>query len=85
MNKLFCATMTINPKDGTTYMDCTGKFPVRSLEVMVTMFIMYDWSSNSILAEPIESTKNDKIIEVFREKIEYLKKQGFKPRFQTGF
>ena len=48
---------------------------------MVTMFIMYDWSSNSILAEPIESTKNDKIIEVFREKIEYLKKRGFKPRF----
>ena len=89
MNELFCATLTIDPKscteidprDGTTYMDCTGKFPVRSLEGMVTMFIMYDWSSNSILAEPIESTKNDKIIEVFREKIEYLKKRGFKPRF----
>ena len=32
MNELFCATMAIDPKDGTTYMECTGKFPVRSLE-----------------------------------------------------
>ena len=42
-------------------MDCTGKFPVRSLDGMVTMFIMYDWSSNSILAEPIENTKDEVI------------------------
>ena len=89
MNELFCATLTIDPKDckeidpkdGTTYMDCTGKFPVRSLEGMVTMFIMYDWSSNSIQAEPIANTKDETIIEVFREKLEYLKKRGFKPRF----
>ena len=89
MNELFCATLTIDPKDckeidpkdGTTYMDCTGKFPVRSLEGMVTMFIMYDWSSNSIQAEPIANTKDETIIKVFREKLEYLKKRGFKPRF----
>ena len=28
MNKIFCVTMQIYMKDGTTYMDCTGKFPV---------------------------------------------------------
>ena len=81
INELFCATMTINPKDGTTYMDCTGKFPVRSLKGMVTLFIMYDWSSNSILAEPIANTKDETIIKEFSEKLEYLKKRGFKPRF----
>ena len=48
---------------------------------MVTKFIMYDWSSNSILAEPIANTKDETIIGVFREKLEYLKKRGFKPRF----
>ena len=42
MNELFCATMAIDPKDGTTYMDCTGKFPIQSFEGMVIMFIMYD-------------------------------------------
>ena len=67
MNELFCATLTINPKDGTTYMDCTGKFPVRSLKGMVTQFIMYDWSSNSILAEPIANTKDETIIRVQQE------------------
>ena len=81
INELFCATWTIDPKDGTTYMDCTGKFPVRSLEGMVTQFIMYDWSSNAILAEPIQNTKDETIIETFSEKLEYLKKRGFKPRF----
>ena len=70
--------MTVNPKDGTTYMDCTGNFPVRE---MVTMFIMYDWSSNSILAEPIVNTKDKTMIGRFREKIEYLTKQRFKQRF----
>ena len=62
-------------------MDCTGKFPVRSLNGMVTMFIMYDWSSNSILVELIENTKDKTIIKVFRDKLEYLKNRGFKPRF----
>ena len=81
MNELFCATVSVNLKDGTTYMDCTGKFPVKSIDGKVTMFIIYDWSSNSILVEPIENTKDETIIKVFREKLEYLKKRGFKPRF----
>ena len=48
---------------------------------MVTLFIMYDWSLNSILAEPIANTKDKTIIKEFSEKLKYLKKRGFKPRF----
>ena len=81
LNEIFCATMTINLNDGTTYMDCTGKFPIKSLDGMVTLFIMYDWSSNSILAQPIENTKDETIIRAFKEKIDYLTQRGFKPRF----
>ena len=81
LNEIFCATMTVNLNDGTTYMDCTGKFPVKSLDGMVTLLIMYDWSSNSILAKPIENTKDETIIAAFKEKIEYLTQRGFKPRF----
>ena len=40
MNETFCVAMQIDMKDGTTYMDCTGKFPVQSIDGMVTMFIM---------------------------------------------
>ena len=81
MDEIFCYTMQMDLKDGTTYMDCTGKFPVRSIDGMVTMFIMYDWSSNSILAEAIPNTKDKTIIKVFKEKLSYLTRRGFKPRF----
>ena len=69
LNEIFCATMTIDLKDGTTYMDCTGKFPVTLLDGMVTLFIMYDWISNSILAKPIENTKDKTIIRAFKDLI----------------
>ena len=62
-------------------MDYTGKFPVKSLDGMVTMFIMYDWSSNAILSRPIPNSKDKTIIGKFKETIEYLTKRWFKPRF----
>ena len=80
-NQVFCFTLNIDPKDGTTYMDCTGKFPIRSLDGMVTIFILYDWSSNAILAEPIPDVKDVTIMRVFKEKLEYLSNRGFKPKF----
>ena len=80
-NQLFCATFTIDPKNGTTYMDCTGKFPIRSLDGKVTIFVLYDWSSNAILGEPIENVKDETITRVFKEKLEYLSSRGFKPKF----
>ena len=80
-NHLFCATFTIDPKNGTSHMDCTGKFPIRSLDGMVTIFILYDWSSNAILAEPIPNVKDETIIRAFKEKLEYLPSRGFKPKF----
>lgn len=68
-------------KDGITYMDYTRKFPVRSFNRMVTMFIMYNWNSNSILSEAIPNKKDKTIIREFKEKIKYLTNRGFKPRF----
>ena len=73
-NEIFCTTMSIDPKNGTTYMDCTGKFPVESLDGMVTMFIMYDWSSNAILLRPIPNTKDETIVRKYKETIDYLTK-----------
>ena len=48
---------------------------------MVTIFILYDWSSNAILGEPIPDVKDVTIIRVFKEKLEYLSSRGFKPKF----
>ena len=79
MNEIFCVTIQIDMKDGTTYMDCTGKFSVRSIDGMATTFVMYDWSSN-ILAKATPNTKDKTIIKVFKQKISYLTMRGFKPR-----
>ena len=68
-------------KDSTIYIDLTGKFPVRSMDGMTTVFILYNWTSNVILAEPIEKAQNNTMARVFKEKITYLTKRGFKPSF----
>ena len=80
-NQLFATAFTIDPKTGTVYTDFTGKFPVRSLDGMVTVFILYDWTSNAILADPVENTKDDTIVRVFKQRVKYLLKRGFKPKF----
>ena len=51
-------------------MECTGKFLVKSLDKMVTMFVMYDLSSNAILSKPIPNTKDKTVIGNFKELIE---------------
>ena len=46
---------------------------------MTAMFIMYDWTSNAILATPIKEAKAETIVECFKKNITYLSKGGFKP------
>ena len=41
-NHLFAASYTVNSKDGTMYSDLTGNFPLRSLDGMMTILIIYD-------------------------------------------
>ena len=45
------------------------------------IFILYDWSSNAILATSISSTNENVIIETFTENIKYLESRGFRPQF----
>ena len=52
---------------------------MRLLDGMVSVFILYDWTSNAILAEPVANTKDKTLVATFKDKVEYLAKQGFKP------
>ena len=47
----------------------------------MSVFVMYDWSSNAILATPVPDTKGETIIATFRDNITYLEARGFKPSF----
>ena len=71
----------LDKKGGTIYANLTGKFPITSLHGISALFIMYDWTTNAILATPIKDAKADTIVECFKEKVEYLSKRGFKLRY----
>ena len=45
---------------------------------MTTVFVLYDWTMNTILAKPIKNAKDETMVRGFKSKIEYLSKQGFK-------
>ena len=79
MNQIFMTLGYVDKKKGKIHADLTGKLPITSIHGMTTMFIMYDWTSNAILATPIKETKAETIVECFKNNITYLSKRGFKP------
>ena len=80
-NHLFCYTATIDPKEGTIYTDFTGTFPIRSVDGMTTMFVLYDWTTNAILTTPVADTKEETLVAAFKQNLEYLSERGFRPVF----
>ena len=43
---------------------------------------LYDYDSNAILAEPIESIKQDEIVRAYKALHAYLTKRGLRPKLQ---
>ena len=78
-NQIFCYNRRINTKYGIIYVEFTGKFPIRSMDGMVAIFIIYDWKTNAILATPVKNMTEKTIASYFKQKITYLTKRGFKP------
>ena len=68
-NHLFAYTGQINNKDGTVYVDLTGKFPIRSLAGHTTIFVLYDWTTNAILVRPMKGATDEEMIKTFQEMI----------------
>ena len=78
-NQIFCYNGTINTKDGTIYVDFTRKFQIRSMDGMVAIFIIYDWTTKTILEAPIKNMAEETIVSCFKQKVTYLTRRGFKP------
>ena len=79
MNQIFMTLGYVDKKEGKIYADLTGKFPITSIHGTTAMFIMYDWTSNAILATPIKEAKSEKIVECLKKNRKYLPKRGFNP------
>ena len=78
-NQIFCYNGRINTKYATIYVDFTGKFLIRSMDGMVEIFVVYDWTTNEILATLVKNMAEETIVSFFKQKITYLTKRGFKP------
>ena len=63
--QIFMTLGYMDKKEGTIYADLIGKFPITSIQEMTAIFIMYHWTSNSILATPIKEAKAETIVECF--------------------
>ena len=56
-NQIFVYHAILETKAGTRYVDYTGNLPIRSMEGNTDIFILYDWSSNAILATSVKNEK----------------------------
>ena len=64
-NQIFMTLGYMDKKEGKIYADLPRKFPITSIHRMTEMFIMYDWTSTTIIATPIKETKAETIVECF--------------------
>ena len=84
MNHLFCFAGMVDKKDGTIYVDNTGNFPITSIDGTKAIFILYDWTSNAILATPIKMATDEEMIRAFKQNdVTYLNQRGFEPSFNV--
>jgi hypothetical protein len=67
---------------GKIYTDQTGRFPVTSSRGNKYLFVLYDYDSNAILAEPIKSRQQDELLRAYTKLILYLKTRGLTPKLQ---
>ena len=65
-NQLFTTTFQVDPKNATMYSNLTGHFPLCSVDGMVTVLIIYDWTSNAVLVMPIKDAKDEILVNAFK-------------------
>ena len=61
-NQIFCYNRLMNRTDGTLYVHFTRKFPIRSMDGMVAICVVYDWTKKGIIATPVTKMKEEIIV-----------------------
>jgi hypothetical protein len=67
-------TAIIDSGTGKIYTDQTGRFPVTSSQGNKYLFVLYDYDSNAIRAEPIKSRQQDELLRAYKKITQHLKK-----------
>jgi len=76
------AGTTEDTTNGKIFTDQTGRFISPSSTGNTQLFILYDYDSNSIHAEPIKNRTAAEILRAFKEVHSTLTKAGLRPKLQ---
>ena len=76
------STAVVPITTGKIFTDQTGQFPVQSETGNKYVFVLYDYNSNAILAEPIKNRKGQSLIDAFIKLTNILISKGLQPKFQ---
>jgi hypothetical protein len=68
------------PVTGKMYSDQTGRFPIPSRSGNNYMFVLYDYDSNSIHAEPIPNRESQTILKAYKCVLDKLNRAGLHPK-----
>jgi hypothetical protein len=79
---VYAAIIQALNESGQIYTNQTGRFPVTSRGGNKYIMILYDYDSNSILAEPMKSRTDDEIIRSYQALHDRLIAASLKPRLQ---
>ena len=57
INQIFSHIATVDKKDGTIYIENTANFLIRRIDGYIAILILYNWTTNAILATTIQGYK----------------------------
>ena len=75
--------VAVRDQKGKTYSDLPGKFPIPSISGNIYMVLVYDYDSNHIFAEPINSKHGTAILNGFKKVHKKLLQAGLTPKFHV--
>eukprot|EP00957_Ditylum_brightwellii_P178887 13626077-Ditylum_brightwellii.AAC.1 len=81
-NEISPGVVVLEPGTGKIFMDQTGQFPILSPRGYQYIYVLYDYDSNAILAEPIRNRTEEELIHAFDVLHTHLLNHGLKPRLQ---
>ncbi len=73
---MFCFAAIADAITGTIISNNIGHFPIRSLEGVLYLILLYDYGSNAILVKPLKTMDHKEFVKAFQEQVTYLKKKG---------
>ena len=82
-NHIFCFAALTDKYANTVYLDLTGKFPYMSLDGNQAILVVYDYTTNAILVEPVKNFESSTICAAYEKVFTYLESKGFKPQFNV--